>query len=595
MLCGFYAIVFVAIALIQFAQQDGFNRKIGSLVVSGKYRFEENTQPALTGENEVLIDDAASVFFGGLEFRLASAEENNSLAIIDFDGIRRRLIPQFMSVADASVRFTMADGSQLAFYVKNNGVSDELIINAHLAEDAISLELPYRLTKNAAIGEQRQSTLIIIHNKQDYTFDRSILDTKRGLIEFSHKNPVISYRPHISEEAFNPADYIISGAMGKEFYDGLVMQWCETAQQEWQTHLNDEESDEAIITAYLAAAAHKFDYAGALSRIPETFASSSGQTFLSAPFFGKLESAAKQMTRIDQENQAGLEKAIQEAPEELLKQYKVFDYLLQRGKTTLFDEALQFIKTMQPGSISLEICPGIFEGWLSYNIWHKGKENPFEILATQARLFVSEFLLKDSENPRVFLGQNAVIDVFFNIRLGVAIAAYGDSSGNNEWAAIGRSLVLSALSCSDANGAIAKELSWSSTAGFVELESSERLSASMIYPYLGISAYYPHAVGASTVMFGVWLWTASPAIAASYKNNALEFEVTFPVSSPHYLIMFGIRPFSRIQMRDIDYRSDPRFETYNSPGWVYLPQEQTLLVKLVHRSESERVKIFFSP
>ena len=59
------------------------------------------------------------------------------------------------------------------------------------------------------------------------------------------------------------------------------------------------------------------------------------------------------------------------------------------------------------------------------------------------------------------------------------------------------------------------------------------------------------------------------------------------------MLISGLRSFSKIQMRDIDYRSDPQFENWNAPGWIYSPSEQTLLVKLVHRTPVEHIKIFF--
>lgn len=593
-LAGGYALFFVIIALIQFSKQDDFSRRIGSLVVSGKYRFEEAAPAAgEEGEEASAIEDAASVFFGGLEFRLAGEKQQGGLAALDFDGIRRPLIPQTMLISANTARFQLSGGSVLAFYVQNSGGGDELIVSAHLAEDALSLELPYRLTRNAAVGSRQSARMVIVHNRQEYTFDRNILDTEREFIAFSHKDPVITYRLVMSEAAFNPSNYIISGAMGKPFYDDLVRQWSAKALSEWQSRIRETADDEALVAAYVAAQAERGDYAAALARIPEAFLNGAGRGFLSAPYIGRLEQAARAMTRFEEERSANFERILQESRYEFLREYKAFDYLLQRSKTALFEEAIQYIKTLPPDSLQLEQCPGVFESWWSYDHWYKGKENPFDLLANQARLLVSESLVKDADNARVFLERGALIDLFYNIRLGMSISVYGESAGNSEWAAVGRSLVLSALSFSDAAGNVAARLRINEAGGFEDAEAGSVIAASEIYPYLGLSDFYPHAVGADTVMFGAWLWTASPAVGASYKNNVLEFNVRFPLSSPHYLMIFGIRPFSRIQMRGMDYRSDPQFERYNSPGWAYLPQEQILLVKLVHRTEVEAVKIFF--
>jgi hypothetical protein len=237
--------------------------------------------------------------------------------------------------------------------------------------------------------------------------------------------------------------------------------------------------------------------------------------------------------------------------------------------------------------------PGIFQGWWAFDYWHKNAENPFEIFANQARLLMSESLKKDAGNLHVFFVEDGEVDVLFNIKLGMAVAAYGEACSNNEWAAVGRSLVLSALAFADDSGALSPILGIDESGAFAEKPAQRRLQTPEISPLLEVSDYYPHIVGAGTVMFGVYLWTASPAIGASYKNNVLEFDVSFPPDNAHYLMIRGVRPFKKIQMRGMDYRSDPQFERYNSPGWVYRAQDQTLLVKLFHRTEIEAIKIFY--
>jgi hypothetical protein len=55
----------------------------------------------------------------------------------------------------------------------------------------------------------------------------------------------------------------------------------------------------------------------------------------------------------------------------------------------------------------------------------------------------------------------------------------------------------------------------------------------------------------------------------------------------------NVKPFSRIQLRGIDWRSDPQFEQYNAPGWMYSAAEQTLMVKIVQQEELDHIKILY--
>jgi hypothetical protein len=59
------------------------------------------------------------------------------------------------------------------------------------------------------------------------------------------------------------------------------------------------------------------------------------------------------------------------------------------------------------------------------------------------------------------------------------------------------------------------------------------------------------------------------------------------------MIIRGIRSFVRLQLYDMNFRTDPQFERYDSSGWVYIPQEQTLLVKMRHRTTVENIRIIY--
>jgi len=61
----------------------------------------------------------------------------------------------------------------------------------------------------------------------------------------------------------------------------------------------------------------------------------------------------------------------------------------------------------------------------------------------------------------------------------------------------------------------------------------------------------------------------------------------------HFMIIRGVRPFIRIQLHGMDWRTDSQFERYDSSGWVYYPEEQTLIVKLKHRVTTENIRIIY--
>jgi hypothetical protein len=57
------------------------------------------------------------------------------------------------------------------------------------------------------------------------------------------------------------------------------------------------------------------------------------------------------------------------------------------------------------------------------------------------------------------------------------------------------------------------------------------------------------------------------------------------------MIIRGIRTVSRVQLYGMDYRTDTQFERYDSSGWSYSAQEQSLIVKMKHRSSDEVIRV----
>ncbi|GHU38509.1 hypothetical protein FACS1894190_00180 [Spirochaetia bacterium] len=588
-----YAVVFIALSIIQFAKQGSFSRQLGDLRVSGVFRQADGEKKGESdGEGYYSIYDGVSVFFGGMEFRLTS-KEVNGLVGIDEKNIKKPLMPVKMVLSKESVRFRLSDGHEISFFVQTDDGVEELVISAVFSEGIAGIEVPYRSLKRAKIRVTGSSSISVSYNDTDYIFDRNILDTDRSLLTLSYKDPVVAYRIVPKERGFNPVDFIIAGGMEKFRYDENLLLWCDKVFPEWERRVFSGSTNELTITSYVAEAARRGNFSSAVSNVPLSFTNSQDRTFLSSTFLGRLDLALRTISASERERTGKTSTIIRNNSTGILREEFLFEYLSQRSRTGLFDDAIKYVRTLEPDSVTIDLCAGIFEGWWAWNTWHKGEGNPFDYLITVARSIVSELLVKDAVNGNVFVVSENTVDVLYNIRLGMAITAYGESVLNSEWAAVGRSMVLSALSFSAPDASISEFLTLAENGSFAPRPGAGIIEPTRLYQLLRISDYYPHSVGAGTVVSGVWLWTMSPSIGASFENNVLDISVSFPLEETHYLLISNISSFKKIQMRDMDYRSDPQFERYNSPGWAYSASERTLLVKLVHRSQNEHIKIFF--
>jgi hypothetical protein len=276
------------------------------------------------------------------------------------------------------------------------------------------------------------------------------------------------------------------------------------------------------------------------------------------------------------------------------------EFLAVRGYNSDVDAVGNLASHISPSLISVGQWPAVLEAWRDWFIWKPDTDNPWTPLVSDILSKIPERLRKDSGNKQVYIiGTKAAgqADVLFNMRMGAALNTYGQYVGNREWAAIGRSIIVSSFSLADKDGAVPSALLWQEKGGDNSYipQGSTKISALVIYGILSPSQYYPHAasLGVAGTKQTMWVWTAAPLIYSTIHNNSLEIRVTFMRGDAHYLLIRGVPSFSKIQLRNKDYRTDPSFESYDAPGWSYSAANQTLLIKLVHYSENEWVRIFF--
>ncbi|MFA6506638.1 MAG: hypothetical protein WCT14_11090, partial [Treponemataceae bacterium] len=157
---------------------------------------------------------------------------------------------------------------------------------------------------------------------------------------------------------------------------------------------------------------------------------------------------------------------------------------------------------------------------------------------------------------------------------------------------IGRSLTLSALSLSDASGTLPTEASLPDGSD-AAVGGATRISSARVFKIVVGEARLPRAIplvpdGGSSV----WAWTAASA-SAKREANVIDIAVDFPVGESHFMILRGVKPFVKIELYGIDFSTDARFERYDSSGWAYSQSEQTLLLKMKHKSATEHIRIFY--
>jgi hypothetical protein len=575
-----YGAVFILLVMIQFTRQGAFTHHAGNMVVSGFYRTtdERGSFPSSKGYP---VANGVSVFFGGIEFCL-DADEGFSISA----GNGASLVPEYMVLSGETVLFRLSGGAELSFATRYTGGALELRISGVFGEGVQALELPYRPLKTSRIRDAGDGQITVIAGGVEYGFGEPLLDPDRRILSIEAGGPGLSYRAIPEERDFYPGDFIIGGAGNREEYEALLSRWRDQSFAQWGRTIGSSNNEETV-NAYIGDSLHRGRYKTALAAVSPAFLNGDRRTFESSVYLGRLDIGLRSIAASEREKLSRLSRLINEKSRDILREVHIIEYLGIRGYHNFIDDGAEIVKALDPASIPEELTAGILEGWYDWRQYRSGQENPFDRLVDQACFAVSGGVRMTAEGDRVLVfGGNGEADTGFNFRLGKALEVYGETIGDEGWAGFGRSLILSILSMTDSAGSLPETLILSE--GFREKPESPRFNASRLYRTIPADTY-PHAAGLSG---GMWAWTTASGISVAQDSSIVDISVSFPMGETHYMMIRGVRPFSRIQLYGIDFRTDPQFERYDSSGWSYSASEQTLLLKMKHRVSVEHIRIF---
>ena len=581
-----YCVVFILLVIIQFTGKGHFTQRIGDMTVSGRSRASAD-QEVPANANEFFLTGGALVNFGGLEFNLKNREDlfdNNGFVLVDSDGERRPAVPEYLIHSGDTARFHLPGGTELAFTSLYSGSGPELRISAVFDSGVSGLEIPFKPQRSSIVRNTENEQISVLYNDMYYQFTHSARLEEKGRLFLNGENGSVSYRARPKQQGFDPNDFVVAQARRLDLHFSL---WSQTGPVQ---------VDEDMAVACGGEALRRGNYRAAVAALSPALPSAR-RTYESSVYLGGMAPAYRSFTALEREKLNRVTRLINSKSADFLKESHGFAFLAARGFTAQITNGLAYIRSFDPESLTLDLAPGIFEGYIDVQQLRPAAGNPFEPLIEQTRRLVSEGIQKNIGQDLSFVYLNDSAEIEFNLRLGKAIqlwaaAAGGENTGGDEWAALGRSLILSAPSKVDSSGSAPQALVRSETGETGETPDS-RISAARLYRILNPGEYYPHAAAIGAGTSNIWAWTAAPSVSAVQNEETLDISVSFLVNETHYMLIRGVRPFGRIQLYGIDFRSDPQFERYDSSGWVYYPADQTLVLKMKHRSATELIRIFF--
>ena len=375
-------------------------------------------------------------------------------------------------------------------------------------------------------------------------------------------------------------------------WSGLSGDRLDTARAVWKTADGSERFDESYFTAYMAEAMKRSlpEQAAALAASVRASRLES-ITWRGMPFAGR---SAVAMGAWEQENLAEVKEAerlVQARSPELFHRKGIVPLLFDRAPYALAQEAMGLARSAEPTAANPVQALRIVEAYLDARDYLAESENPFGKAAELVDRILAPAVRKAGAGFWLETGAGGACDLLLGLEAGFSLIRLGGATGKTIYTGIGQSLVSSALELSDAHGNLPRQVTVKS--GVAE-PSADTISMAAVYPLLGDSPYYPHAVSFFRELGpGAWAWTASPSVRLSLSAGQVGYVADYPAGFSHYMAIYGVKPFTRIQLYGLNYNMDAGFEGYNASGYWFRKANGALYVKMRHKAASETIGLFY--
>jgi hypothetical protein len=350
--------------------------------------------------------------------------------------------------------------------------------------------------------------------------------------------------------------------------------------------------DEAMFVAYEAEAMRreKRDAADALASVART-AHASSLGWKSVPFAGRTAVAMAAFEDANLAEVKAAERMVQERSAKLFQRQGIVPMLFDRAPYSLAQEAMALAGALDFSRSDVPQAIALISAYIDAKAYLSEESNPFakaielvdRVISPAIRKVDGAFYLQTSPDGRC--------DALAGLSAGKTLIKLAEAVGKPIYAGIGQSLVAGFMRLAADDGSMPASIT---TGGGAVTRSDDRLGAAVAYPILADSPYYPRAVSFYRQLGpGAWAWTCAPDIRIDSNQERTVITVDFPAGFSHYMALYGVKPFAKIQLYGLDYNMDASFENYNASGYFYKKAAGALYLKMRHKSRSEEIRLFY--
>ncbi len=562
-----YAAIIVGIFVLQFRSDSIIRKNIRALRVT---LAELND-----GKGGSALKNSFQVSFNGIAF---SADEKKPVVYSTSSGqeVAVKLL-SFEQPDSLSYALGFTGGVRLIFSLSENTDSASLWIAAEMPSNASAVKVNYGPYSGFSVSDIKAKSAIFTGKIDSYSLVAPSLDGGKLCFHSGSKSAHYSMMKKQSDFSLDKVGELAFAS--KNVYDQTISSLSREIINKFvsasQTDANFSLTvNEQSVISFVAAMAQAGRYNEALNAVPEIFVKGNRRTYQSAPFFGSMADLLPTLTmQIENLNNMIL-RAVQERSLDIWTVDNLAAYMYTQGNRGNIALLAAIPASMTELNLTVGQAAGILRSWAYFAAQDSSLAKPLEpVLELCAQRIVKACSL---DGEKVMLIENdAPISVLGAATAGDALALYGKASGQSSIENCGYLIVNS----------------YAGDTAALDLRATAELYPVLVHG----NNFYPHYLLLKTMEGeNVWAWTIATNIQYYRDENlTISLNIDFPVGLSHYMFVRGITPFLRIQIYNMDFRTDPRFEIYNSSGYIYRSAAQSLLLKSRHRDQREVIRLYY--
>ena len=557
-----YAVLIIGIFILQFKNDSIISEKLGNLHIM----LLESAQD----DNSILLKNKFSVKFNGLNF---SGTEDDPVRAMINGSDRPITLKTWKVISPLACELSFSNGIALRFSVSDESSKAYLSVEGTLPENVSRVFVPYNFAVGTSVASRTEDQIQIENKKNSWELNAPSI--QRDYIVLTKAEKVASYSYFDKTHSFTFEDTIAFEGASEEIYKNSVENLKQNLINAFlQVPADSQTVAEQEAVSFVAAMAEKGRYNEALDSVPQNFKRSALRTFLSAPYFDTL-------ARINEPLQTQLKnygemiaRSAEASAFDIFNVRFIADYMCMHPGSSSVRKLLENASAAEISEKTLQQAIGILTVYNELCDKNPELANILAPAAAKAVEKVSSHCLID-ENSTTIAENGIFLSVVQAVQAGDAVLRYGETVKNASMVAGGRLIITSYLK---------------------ESSSFDLKTLGELYPIVVHDNYfYPHfEILAFDGGRSVWTWTCAKNI--SYENDnqgTITLNIDFPLSYTHYVIINGIERFQTIYIYDLAFRTDARFETYNSSGYVYQGDSKSLLLKSRHKSQVEQIRLVY--